>query len=471
MKKLNLKSKHNQKAITLIALVITIIILLILAGITIAALTGENGILTRAKHAKIETTKAQLKEEIELEIMNIQIENKNDQTKVREQVIKKMNEIGTVTDSTDILITGEYKDYQFEIDEKYNVTIGDELKGAKPTATYTITATDVNTAEIHIIASTTEGEIESIIPISQATLKTEINNAEKIFTVTENGKYYFKIKGTNGRTTSIMIEVKEIIKQKTLLGEISKIKESGVQKIEVEGKTSLDEEEESKTYSLNIIRYDGNLTLDATTMVEGATLENNVYSFGTEDDVASASKYAENTVVLMVEGDLTINSDVTLTSVKSTSYGGPKGLVVYCTGKLTNNGTITMDARGAKAIGENVYLWQNNDGTYEYIPALGASGGARVSVAESCGFYGIIGNTGETGNNRQSGGGGSGAAVHCSCQLGTPHTITSGIGTAGTSYSGGSGGGGTCASTSYGDASANGGAGGNGSIVKQTINI
>ena len=42
----------NQKGITLIALVITIIVLLILAGITIAMLTGENGILTNATKSK-----------------------------------------------------------------------------------------------------------------------------------------------------------------------------------------------------------------------------------------------------------------------------------------------------------------------------------------------------------------------------------------------------------------------------------
>ena len=42
----------NNKGITLIALVITIIVLLILAGITIAMLTGENGLLTKAKDAK-----------------------------------------------------------------------------------------------------------------------------------------------------------------------------------------------------------------------------------------------------------------------------------------------------------------------------------------------------------------------------------------------------------------------------------
>ena len=42
----------NNKGITLIALVITIIVLLILAGITIAMLTGENGILNNATKSK-----------------------------------------------------------------------------------------------------------------------------------------------------------------------------------------------------------------------------------------------------------------------------------------------------------------------------------------------------------------------------------------------------------------------------------
>ena len=41
----------NQKGITLIALVITIIVLLILAGITIAMLTGDNGLLTKSQQA------------------------------------------------------------------------------------------------------------------------------------------------------------------------------------------------------------------------------------------------------------------------------------------------------------------------------------------------------------------------------------------------------------------------------------
>ena len=45
---------QKNKGITLIALVVTIIILLILAGITIATLTGENGLFARAKQAQTE---------------------------------------------------------------------------------------------------------------------------------------------------------------------------------------------------------------------------------------------------------------------------------------------------------------------------------------------------------------------------------------------------------------------------------
>ena len=53
------KTKKNIRGITLIALVITVIVLLILAGVTIAALSGDNGILTRAKEAKEKTEQAQ----------------------------------------------------------------------------------------------------------------------------------------------------------------------------------------------------------------------------------------------------------------------------------------------------------------------------------------------------------------------------------------------------------------------------
>lgn len=63
-----------NKGITLIALVITIIVLLILAGVSIAMLTGTNGTLTQAQNAKQTTEIAQVKEEWDLEKLGLQMQ-------------------------------------------------------------------------------------------------------------------------------------------------------------------------------------------------------------------------------------------------------------------------------------------------------------------------------------------------------------------------------------------------------------
>ena len=82
MKKQKLKCKEqerktikNNNGITLIALVITIIVLLILAGVTIATLTGDNGILTRARDAKTSTEIGEEKEKVELSAVGALAEN------------------------------------------------------------------------------------------------------------------------------------------------------------------------------------------------------------------------------------------------------------------------------------------------------------------------------------------------------------------------------------------------------------
>ena len=65
----------KNSGITLIALVITIIVLLILAGVSIAMLTGENGILTQAQNAKNRTAEAEAQERQDLEEQNALIDN------------------------------------------------------------------------------------------------------------------------------------------------------------------------------------------------------------------------------------------------------------------------------------------------------------------------------------------------------------------------------------------------------------
>ena len=48
------KQKRIERGITLVALVVTIVVLLILAGITIATLFGDNGVINKAQKAQME---------------------------------------------------------------------------------------------------------------------------------------------------------------------------------------------------------------------------------------------------------------------------------------------------------------------------------------------------------------------------------------------------------------------------------
>ena len=68
LKKIQKRITKNTKGITLIALVVTIIILLILAGVSIAMLTGNNGILSQAGRAKDRTREEAAREKIQLEV-------------------------------------------------------------------------------------------------------------------------------------------------------------------------------------------------------------------------------------------------------------------------------------------------------------------------------------------------------------------------------------------------------------------
>ena len=77
----NLINKDKQNGITLIALVITIIVLLILASVSIAMLTGDNGILTMASKAKEQTEIAEEKEQVQLAVTEARGFSKNKFTK------------------------------------------------------------------------------------------------------------------------------------------------------------------------------------------------------------------------------------------------------------------------------------------------------------------------------------------------------------------------------------------------------
>ena len=88
-----MKKMNKNTGITLIALVITIIVLLILAGISIITLTGENGVITKTISAKEKSERAELKEELNLAIQAINLDyNANLRTKSLTSYFKTKND-------------------------------------------------------------------------------------------------------------------------------------------------------------------------------------------------------------------------------------------------------------------------------------------------------------------------------------------------------------------------------------------
>ena len=114
------KQFKRQNGITLIALVVTIIVLIILAGIAISMTVGNNGIFAKAKEAKRLQITAEAKEKIGAEILDAQVETtqKNEQlqqSKV-EEIIAKYGELQADGDTIKLKDNG----YEISLKEIYN---------------------------------------------------------------------------------------------------------------------------------------------------------------------------------------------------------------------------------------------------------------------------------------------------------------------------------------------------------------
>ena len=210
--------RKSMKGITLVALVITIVILLILAGISIQAISNT-GLFANAKRAKDESMKGQLQEEISLAIQSIQTEEIYKGNSVTLETLAGGQLEEALTDITAELdgdeINGEYKNYEYTIDSNLKVTINGEVSGAKITGTAEVQTAgyvfEGNTVDVKVIANVTEGTITGIVAPEGATLKTDTSTTEKVYTVSKSGTYIFKVTTDSGKTKNIKAKVNNIL--------------------------------------------------------------------------------------------------------------------------------------------------------------------------------------------------------------------------------------------------------------------
>ena len=113
--------RKNTKGITLIALVITIIVLLILAGVSISMLTGQNGILAQANNAKQATEQSGAKEKAELAVVGA-ITKSNDGSLTIENLKEELSNYGIATDKTEFPVEIELDGQKLVINNSGKVT-------------------------------------------------------------------------------------------------------------------------------------------------------------------------------------------------------------------------------------------------------------------------------------------------------------------------------------------------------------
>ena len=146
---------RREKGITLIALVVTIIVLLILAGVSISMLTGQNGILKRAGEVKTKTEEGQAEEELKLAITSLATEYYASKTRgtLKDYIYSHKEDLKKELGTTEVELdesgsTIKYKGNMYSVTEEGEITAADGVALSKTKMTLVVEGETMPTGRI-----------------------------------------------------------------------------------------------------------------------------------------------------------------------------------------------------------------------------------------------------------------------------------------------------------------------------------
>ena len=208
----------SKKGITLVALVVTIVVLLILAGVSINAVLGDNGIIKKANQAASVTKEAEVKEAINRTILEFYLTN--DYETLEDFLKAKVTEgkIDSVTKNADGTLTVKKGEYSVTVENKTNSSGGSSSGGSTGGETQT---PEITIGEAKVVANS-DGTGSAITDAASVYLGNTIyitfshsitggtTTVDKTipYAVTKNGIYTFTVTGTvNGKSYTKNVSV------------------------------------------------------------------------------------------------------------------------------------------------------------------------------------------------------------------------------------------------------------------------
>lgn len=114
-------NKRDNKAITLISLIVTIVILLILSGVTIANITGGEGAMQNASDAKNDSQKKAIQDKLQMALVTVFNEKGNiDVASVKKEILERFN--GATIENNEFPLEVVIENITYLINEDTTVT-------------------------------------------------------------------------------------------------------------------------------------------------------------------------------------------------------------------------------------------------------------------------------------------------------------------------------------------------------------
>ena len=213
---------NNKKGITLIALVVTVVVLIILAGVSINAVIGNDGIIKKAQNSANLTKEAEVKEAINRTILEFYLTNDYETLEDFLKAKAEDGSIDSVTKNADGTLTVKKGNYSVTVENKTNSSGGGGSGGSTGGETQT---PEITVGEIKVVADSTGtgsaitdansvylGNTLYITFSHSITGGTTVVDKTIPYAVTKNGTYTFTVTGTvNGKsyTKNVSVEVNQ----------------------------------------------------------------------------------------------------------------------------------------------------------------------------------------------------------------------------------------------------------------------